>query len=64
MDAKNPLLSKTNLAGLAMVLLGTLDQFTTIFGGQLPSWSLTLIGGLVMVLRFMTSGPVKGGAGS
>lgn len=59
MDAKNTFLSRTNWAGMAAVLLGALDQFVPIFGGQLPSWSLSVIGAVMMLLRQFTTAPVS-----
>lgn len=57
--AKNTFMSRTNWAGIAAILLGGLDQFVPIFGGALPSWSLSIIGAIMMLLRQFTTSPVS-----
>lgn len=61
--AKNTLMSRTNWMGIALILLATLDQFTAVFGGQVPSWVMGVIGVVVMVLRQFTTKPVSITAG-
>lgn len=59
MEAKNTLMSRTNWVGAAMVILGALDQFLPIFGGQLPSWTLSVLGAVQIMLRQFTTAPVS-----
>lgn len=62
--AKNTFLSRTNWMGIGLILLSMLDQFTAVFGGQVPSWVMGVIGVVVMILRQFTTQPVSISAGA
>ncbi len=59
--AKNTLMSRTNWVAIATAVLGLSDYFMPFLSqdGRLPSWSLTVLGGVMMGLRQFTTAPVS-----